>query len=57
MKKIAFACDHAAFEVRNAIIEMLQSKGLEVLDFGTDGKDSVDYPDHVNGFINHIGLK
>lgn len=54
MRKIAFACDHAAFEVRNAIIEMLQSKGFEVLDFGTDGKDSVDYPDHVHPFAQAI---
>ncbi len=54
MKKIAFACDHAAFEVRTAIMDLFEKRGLEVLDFGTDGSDSVDYPDHVHPFAKAI---
>lgn len=54
MRKIAFACDHAAFEVRNSIIALLKDRGYEVLDFGTDGSESVDYPDHVHPFAKSI---
>ncbi len=47
--KIAFGCDHAAFEgpeaYKSAIIEHLESKGHEIVDCGTDGPESVDYPD------------
>ena len=54
MRKIAFACDHAAFEVRKSIFDLLESRGYEVLDFGTEGSDSVDYPDHVHPFAKAI---
>ncbi len=54
MRKIAFACDHAAFEVRKSIFDLLKSRGYEVLDFGTEGSGSVDYPDHVHPFAKAI---
>ena len=54
MRKIAFACDHAAFEVRKSIFDLLESRGFQVLDFGTEGSDSVDYPDHVHPFAKAI---
>lgn len=54
MIKIAFACDHAAYEVRKSIFDLLKSRGYEVLDFGTEGSDSVDYPDHVHPFAKAI---
>ncbi len=43
--KIAIGCDHAAFEMKAHLVEMLKGKDIEVLDFGTNGPDSVDYPD------------
>ena len=54
MKKIAFACDHAAFDVRKSIIALLNDRGFQVLDFGTEGSESVDYPDHVHPFAKAI---
>ena len=54
MRKIAFACDHAAFELRKSIFDLLENRGYEVLDFGTEGSDSVDYPDHVHPFAKAI---
>ena len=42
---IAIACDHGGFELKTLLIEMLESRGLNVLDLGTDGPDSVDYPE------------
>lgn len=44
--RIAVAADHAGFELKNAIKRHLESLGHEVRDFGTDGPDSVDYPDY-----------
>ncbi|SFE23245.1 ribose 5-phosphate isomerase B [Peptostreptococcus sp. D1] len=43
--KIALACDHGGLNLKNAIKNHLEGKGYEVLDFGTDTTDSVDYPD------------
>ncbi|UCD95494.1 MAG: ribose 5-phosphate isomerase B [Candidatus Zixiibacteriota bacterium] len=42
---IAIGSDHAGFELKEKVKEILQKLGHEVLDFGTDGKDSVDYSD------------
>ncbi|MBW6408903.1 ribose 5-phosphate isomerase B [Clostridium weizhouense] len=43
--KIAIGCDHGGFELKQEIISFLKSEGHEVKDFGTDTKDSCDYPD------------
>ena len=43
--KIAIACDHGAFELKNKVLSHLNSKGHTVKDFGTYSKDSCDYPD------------
>ena len=36
--------DHAATDLKFAIVEYLESKGYEVVNYGTDGHDSYDYP-------------
>jgi ribose 5-phosphate isomerase B len=43
--KIALAADHAGVDLKDKVAEILTSKGHEVVDFGTNSKDSVDYPD------------
>lgn len=43
--KIAIGNDHAGPEYKKAIVAMLQSKGYEVINYGTDTFDSVDFPD------------
>ncbi|GAB4390084.1 MAG: ribose 5-phosphate isomerase B [Thermodesulfovibrionales bacterium] len=43
--RIAIGCDHAGFELKSAILKLLEEKGIEVRDMGTDGVLSVDYPD------------
>lgn len=47
MKKIALGSDHAGYDLKEAIKKHLKSKGYEVVDFGTDSTDSVDYPDFI----------
>ncbi|MGH7853710.1 MAG: ribose 5-phosphate isomerase B [Candidatus Binatia bacterium] len=42
---IAFGCDHGGVDLKEALVDFLRSKGLDVRDFGTYGKESVDYPD------------
>lgn len=43
--KIALGADHKGFRLKRDIRSFLESQGHEVLDFGTDSDESVDYPD------------
>lgn len=43
--KIAIGSDHRGYEAKRRIALHLRQMGHEVLDFGGDGHDSVDYPD------------
>lgn len=43
--RIAIASDHAAFELKAALADWLRVQGHAVEDLGTNGPDSVDYPD------------
>jgi ribose 5-phosphate isomerase B len=42
--KVAIGNDHAAVELKNEIKEFLQELSYEVVDFGVDTEESVDYP-------------
>ena len=46
--KIAIGNDHAGTEYKLAIIGLLKSMQVEVINYGTDGTDSVDYPDFAH---------
>ena len=41
---IAIGCDHAGFDLKPHVIQVLEELGLPYLDLGTDSRDSVDYP-------------
>ena len=43
--RIAFAADHAGYELKDALIAWLREAGHEAIDLGTNGPESVDYPD------------
>ena len=43
--RIAVASDHAGFEMKQSLAEYLAELGHEVVDLGTNGPESVDYPD------------
>ncbi|HEX8313642.1 MAG TPA: ribose 5-phosphate isomerase B [Flavisolibacter sp.] len=47
-KPIAIGSDHAGFEYKSIIIEMLQQKGVRVKDYGAQSTTSVDYPDFAH---------
>lgn len=42
--KIGIGSDHAGFRYKEAIKEYLGQRGHEVVDFGTDSEEPVDYP-------------
>lgn len=48
IQSIAIGCDHAGFPYKDAIKTLLNNKGIEVIDKGTNSLDSVDYPDFVH---------
>ena len=54
VKPIAIASDHAGFELKSMLIEELGALGREVLDLGTDGPGSVDYPDFGNALAEAL---
>lgn len=47
VKTLAIASDHGGVELKSTIAETLKKRGIEVLDLGTDGSASVDYPDYA----------
>lgn len=42
--KISIGSDHGGFLLKQEIVQYLQSQKIEVVDSGTYGADSVDYP-------------
>ena len=45
--KIAFANDHAGYGARDLVLRTLREAGHEVIDFGSNSPESVDYPDYA----------
>jgi ribose 5-phosphate isomerase B len=43
--KVALACDHGGFRLKEAIKSYLKELGVELIDYGTFSEESVDYPD------------
>lgn len=43
--KIAIACDHGGFPLKQTVIDIVLAAGHEPVDLGTDSMESVDYPD------------
>ncbi|MBK7764214.1 MAG: ribose 5-phosphate isomerase B [Bacteroidetes bacterium] len=60
MKKeliIAIGCDHAGTDLKDILIEYLQAKGHTLLDKGTHGHASVDYPDYAHPVATSVEQK
>ena len=52
--KISIGNDHAGTEYKLAIIGLLKSMSIEVVNHGTDGSDSVDYPDFIHPVASDV---
>jgi len=46
--KISIGNDHAGTEYKQAVVAFLEAKGIEVINYGTNSEESVDYPDFVH---------
>ncbi len=53
-QKIAIGSDHAGFEYKQELINMLEADGYTVHDFGPSSTDSVDYPDFAHPLASSI---
>jgi RpiB/LacA/LacB family sugar-phosphate isomerase len=50
---IAIGSDHGGVELKDYLVRFLRAKGVGVRDFGTHGRESVDYPD----FSREVSLR
>jgi ribose 5-phosphate isomerase B len=51
---IAIASDHAGVALKASVKEMLAEFASEVVDLGTQGGDSVDYPDYADAVAGEV---
>ena len=52
--KISIGNDHAGTEYKKEIVKYLETKKIEVINNGTNGEESVDYPDHIHPVASQI---
>ena len=53
--RIALAADHAGYLLKDELVRWLREQGHEVSDLGTNGPDSVDYPEYGRRLAQAIG--
>ena len=53
-KIITIACDHAGYDLKNALKKEILNMGFEVIDCGTNSSVSVDYPDFAKLAVDNI---
>ena len=55
--KIGFANDHSAIDMKAELIPWLEEQGYEVVNFGTDSRESTDYPIWGEKLANAVAAK
>lgn len=55
--KIVIGSDHGGFEYKKAVIKELQNDGYEVVDVGTNSKESCNYAEFAIKAANMVSLK
>ena len=51
---VAVAADHGGYDLKSVLLPELRALGFAVLDLGTDGGDSVDYPHFANALAEAL---
>jgi RpiB/LacA/LacB family sugar-phosphate isomerase len=51
---MAVGSDHGGYELKEILKAHLQRKGIPVTDFGTDSKESADYPDYAQAVARSV---
>ena len=52
--RIALAADHAGYGLKDELAQWLRDAGHEVTDLGTNGPESVDYPEYGARLANEV---
>ena len=52
--KIGICNDHAGVDYKNSLVEYLTAKGYEMVNFGTDTTESMDYPDVAHALASAV---
>ena len=52
--KVAIGCDHGGINLKPVLIDYLNKKGIEYVDFGTFETSSVDYNDYAEPVCNAV---
>lgn len=52
--RVAIGADHAGFRYKQVLADELRDAGHEVIDLGTDGPGSVDYPDYAQAVADAV---
>jgi len=52
---IALGADHGGFDYKEKTKELLKSKKIEFIDFGTTSAESTDYPDYAHKVAEYVG--
>ena len=55
--KISIGNDHAGPDYKNAIVVYLKEQGHELINHGTDDRESVDYPDFIHPVAKDVSDK
>ena len=55
-KRVALGADHGGFRLKDLLAAHLKDRGFEVVDCGTSGPDSVDYPDFAHEVARRVAL-
>lgn len=51
---IPIGSDHAGFELKERLVQELKALGFDPLDVGTNGPESVDYPDYAHDVAGRV---
>jgi glycine hydroxymethyltransferase len=51
---VAIGADHGGYELKNALKQHLEEKGLSVVDFGAQSPDPSDYPDYAHAVAQSV---
>jgi glycine hydroxymethyltransferase len=52
--RIALGADHGGVDLKDALVAHLKAAGHDVTDYGTHGRESVDYPDFANAVARTV---
>lgn len=55
--KISLGADHAGYAYKQRVVDYLLERKVEVVDHGTNGVDSVDYPDYVHPVADDVAAR